>query len=362
MAPKWEVTYLKVQTTQASGVFDQLYANGRMQVPLYIEIKAIDPTNNQRYTLTQSELNTIQLIDYWDQGSQLSGNWFYSDQENEFDHALDTSSLTLSTSGPSIDASALSALTLSNNRLAADMSALSRSTSLTTTDSSPQWKCFWVSTEKVENKNIGASITQPDGSRVTTHSTDFDSRVTLTGKTPIYYNTETISKVKEKTSKGNWRLRVKNSDGSVNKDLYRDWHQENHYITSKAHPFKKADLHEYKGGDPESLRQCFWYGATDEKNLKLFYIWAYGVEAKKELGQARVIGNWEINALANVALNERSHALCLTRLAVDAYETIWDNAWGFACWFRFFDVYGNTGDFWVDPSDDHEDIKIRNKN
>ena len=61
---QWEVTSFSLRTGAPDSTTDIIYANGRMQVQVNVLIKAIVKGQTKRYLLTQSELASIELVDY----------------------------------------------------------------------------------------------------------------------------------------------------------------------------------------------------------------------------------------------------------------------------------------------------------
>ncbi|UKZ66132.1 uncharacterized protein TrAtP1_007312 [Trichoderma atroviride] len=164
MAGHWIVEHLKIQTLTTA-----LFANGNMQVPVYVSIKA--SLNDELYRLSQDDLCLIQLVDFYNAENRLSGSWSYSTVENEFSHRLD---------GPAPTGSV---------EISPDSQSI----------------CFWVSTTRVEDRTIAAGITQPDDSYITTNGGNFYSQVTLSGVSPVVYTTaQNIQISREKTERGTW--------------------------------------------------------------------------------------------------------------------------------------------------------------
>jgi len=91
---KWVVTFFKVLTSTKHQTSDILYANGAMQAPIDVFIKAISPDANAPYSLTQDELDGITLVEYNNTANEPDGDWSYSDEENEYVHSLATSEST----------------------------------------------------------------------------------------------------------------------------------------------------------------------------------------------------------------------------------------------------------------------------
>ncbi|KAE8353322.1 hypothetical protein BDV28DRAFT_165011 [Aspergillus coremiiformis] len=332
----WEVTSFSVRSSTASGTSDVLYANGRMQVPVIASIKAIDTKTNNRYQLTDAELQKIQLVDYLNTSIEIKGTWFYSTVENEFAHSLGAS---------------------------APVQAAP--------DDSAQSIYFWVSTTKVENKNIGARITQPDKTTVTTHSTSFDSRVTLTGILPVSYTTDNITVRREDTANGKWQT-VSKIGWTVTSTQNLNWDQDNYYITMKDHPFLKADIHEYDATGKENgvvqdsrLKNCFGYYIV-KRDLRLFFIWNSGPEVTTTAGvfRSQLYGMYEsteLRAYTDIKVNQIKNAFCLTRLWFSSQVDLWGKTWSYDTWFVLYDTFGNSGAFYA-KQNSYNTIEIKNKN
>jgi hypothetical protein len=347
---QWEVTYFKVETTTSDGKSDSLYANGRMQVPVIVSIKAIEKGTTKRFTLQDTDLSKIELIDYDDTTITLSDGWSYTDQRSDlFANSLSASAATV------------------NAAIGAE------------TDDSPQSKKYWVSTTKVENKRVAARIKQPDGTTITTHSSKFDSHVALMGKAPVVYTTDNVDFVREDTADGSyqfdWQSALPDRKWHT---AYKHWDQDNYFVSSRVHEFVKADIHDYDttgyaSGHPgdSRLKNCYDYYAPNNKNLKLSFIWDFGAEATKTAGLYKegLIKDWgrvcgrKAYAYTDIKVNQKSNALCLTRLAIDCPDTIWGSRWSNDnCGFTLYDIYGNAGKFSASFSDDHNLIIIKNAN
>lgn len=213
--------------------------------------------------MTPAELNSIKLVTYDDTSTQLLGDWSYSDIENEFDHVLSSST-----------------------------QASARFSEADSSNDEPDHKCYWVTTTKVENQKIAASITQPDGTLVTTHSSDFDSKVTITGIAPdiTRYTLDTIQIDREDTDNGTFIGTYSNTyyDTSGNsypptsQDKSFSWDQDNYYIYTKEHSLRKAVIYGYSLDS--GLEYCY-ARRTDKYGLKLFFVFPYGSQSQKHVGQ-----------------------------------------------------------------------------
>lgn len=147
MAP-WDVIDLQIHSVGSEPSPPPVHVDSKMQVPVYISLKANIKGTIDRYYLTEDELEAIELFDF-DTNDQLSGSWSYSD---------------------------------------ADLSNIPPETLADSVSNQDQLKCFWVSSTKPEDKMIAARIRQPDGRLVTTqmgtgvHFTTFADTTTTTLK------------------------------------------------------------------------------------------------------------------------------------------------------------------------------------
>ena len=347
---KWEITYLKVETSQSDSKTDTLFANGRMQVPVIVRVKAKkNAKSTEVYTLTAAELSTIELIHYDDPDKTLSDGWSYSDKKNE-----------------------LFANTISTARSATLRAAVAQTLAAST--DVPQTKKYMVSTTKVESMKVGARIQQPTGTTVSTAGTKFNAHVTLTGKPPVVYTTDNVSVSKENTKNGEYQYDWWDKD--TKRSSLKPFHQDNYFVSSNGYNFVKADIYGFDttgkaSGHPsdERLKNCYSYwSAPGYKTLKLCFIWEYGSEATRTAGLLRKDG-WDTSgwrkawAWDDIKINQKSNALCLTRMAFECPDSIWGKDWCSSdCGFTLYDIYGNTGKFHSSFSDDHDQIVIRNAN
>ncbi|KAJ7189187.1 hypothetical protein C8R46DRAFT_877078 [Mycena filopes] len=349
MVTGWKVSYLRVETGTSSAKTDSLYANGQMQIPVIISIKAVTTgtKTETRYTLADSDLNKIKLVYYHDTSSTLSNGWFYTTQKD------DTFAHTVSGQSASFTATHLAAADTQSN-------------------DSPQTKTYWVTTTKAENQNVAASIEQFDGTTANTHSSKYDSHVTLTGLTTIAYTTDNVQITREDYENGTYNIETRYWDyrGSVWKWIRstKAWHPRNYFVTSNRFKFVKVDIHDhdstgYADGHPgdRSLKNSFAYHATDS-TLKICLIWEFGAEATKTAGLYGEDSDHRAWAYQDIKVNQKSNALCLTHLAFDTAFKIggdWSNT---KCGFTIYDTYGNSGKFHVACSSDHNGIEIANAN
>ncbi|KAF7182452.1 hypothetical protein CNMCM7691_002022 [Aspergillus felis] len=305
MAVRWEVSDMRVETSPGDHTRDSLFANGQMQVPVFVSIQALNPATGAGHTLSAAELDTIKLVDYFSPTTQLSAPWTYSGQENEFHHVLPN---TASHETPQTDGS---------NPTAAY-----------------QKKTWWVSSSRVEHKNIGASIRAPDGTVYHTGGggpNRLDSHVTITGINPIHYNMSNVQFNREDTKNG----RTTHSNFAFDQD--------NYYFSSKVHRFQKVQV---KGSffnypsDPPSercyLRVSRVKSGTEQSHLH--YLWPMGSQQTKQAGNK--------NARADITINQRLGALCFTRFTLEGKGRLYPDGGGwYTNQFTIYDQYGNWGNF-----------------
>ncbi|KAJ8116454.1 hypothetical protein ONZ43_g4437 [Nemania bipapillata] len=335
---QWALLAFRVETTTPDGKTDTLYANGRMQAPVVISIKALDKSTQSVYNLSDSELDKIELIDYDAPTTKLADGWSYSAKSNDL--FADSATTPMKSFN----------LLRSSLEVSVDTSATD-----TTIEDAPQKKRYMVSTTRVEDKRIGARIKLPDGTMVTTTTSPFNFYVTLVGKPPVVYTTDNITVNRDTVDKGVIETWTK-----------IPWSQDNYYVSSKEYDFVKADIHDYDitgtgpGHDGDSrLANIFNYWSGDGK-LNLSFIWGIAPQSTREVGRV-VIDMYQAVMAVKIKVNQKSNALCLTRMAFDAGTNVslgsnWSNK---NCGFTVYDCYGNTGKFSASWSKDKDIIVIR---
>ncbi|KAK2612586.1 hypothetical protein QQS21_001357 [Conoideocrella luteorostrata] len=352
---QWKPLVFRVETTTPDARTDVLYANSRMQVPVIISIKAWDKSTQSVYKLSDSELNEIELIDYDAPTTKLADGWSYSANRND------------------VFANTATARLKSFNLLPSPLEAsVDKSDTKATSDDIPQKKKYMVSTARVENKRIGARIKLPDGTMVTTTTSPFNFYVTLVGNPPVVYTTDNIRVARVTVDKGDRVVGVYNSSGTMISSSKMPWSQDNYYISSSVHDFVKADIYNYdttgheKGHHGDSrLANLFNYW-SDSGKLRLSFIWGFATQSTKNAGLYRETGSpdtTKVEAFKDIKVNQKSSALCLTRMAFNYNRDIWGSNWSNGdCGFTVYDRYGNTGKFYASWSKDEDIITIRDSN
>ncbi|ESZ95520.1 hypothetical protein SBOR_4105 [Sclerotinia borealis F-4128] len=297
MAGRWEVTYLKIHTSDAG---TSLFANGQMQVAANILIKAVDPNTNNSYTLTATELSKIELVDYYNTSEKLTGPWTYTATENDFSHTMPASM-----SAPSDVEDALSEPLMED-----------------------QHKRYWVSTTRAEVKNVGARIQQPNGTVVTTRSSPNDSYIAFRG----------ISEIRYSLSNTEWK-RENTADGS-------GWDQDNYFLTSKVHPFKKVKRYGYHDDSyvVVGMRNSVAY---HRPGPHLHFMFDLGPRVTQTVGLTHYTDGraHPFKWTKAITIRQHANALCLVRLKTSGPKDIWSLGWWYAPWVNIFDLYGNSGKF-----------------
>ncbi|OOF91982.1 hypothetical protein ASPCADRAFT_9384 [Aspergillus carbonarius ITEM 5010] len=338
--PNWEVIFFEVTTTRSDRVTDILYANGRMQVPVDISIKAT--VNDEPYTLSEKELSTIKLVRYVAPAEDLPDGWHYTASENEFDHVMPTSATNLENNPDQDIPNQTEAL---DNALGADR----------------QVKRYWTTTTKVENEQIAASIQSPSGQIITTHGDDsgFDSYVALTGVAPITYHkedlvTDTYSN-KDDVEKHSWSFAnegLQLAEGMC--------HQQNVYVSLKNERMLKAEITGVKRDNSD-----YWFNHAYRRHVPswvsqavdIHYIWDMGEPEQQWVGQPLPRGQDEIDTKWQVGTNKKPNKLNLGRCAIRTDFTtlgLWnpDYDWDQQNSIILYDRCGNTGRFKAKPDND----------
>ena len=340
-----------VATTTKDSHTDRFYANGRMQVPVIAYLGAIDKKTSEPYSLLDSDLDKIELYDLDHPSDTLSGSWSYTDVRNP----LFASSLEIpadKASDPPKETSPARAQVLS------------------AVNPTLRTKTYWVSATTVEVKHIAARVRQPDDTVVTTKYSVFNSFVKLTGAEPIIYTMDSVNVAREDTGNGNYNFYKQESEDGNWFTSGQPFDQDNYYVTSKFHPFVKADIYGLDCGMSDwRMENCYSYHAPDGKNMKLSLIWGLGVETVRTVGlfvkstvtDASGVRGLAADAFVNMRINKRSNAVCLTRLAFDCTDSIWGDNWSNDhCGFTVYDVYGNAGKFAAGFSSNHNLVAISN--
>ncbi|GKZ72782.1 hypothetical protein AnigIFM50267_009162 [Aspergillus niger] len=325
MSDKWEVMNFSLSTNVQNETEREIFANGKMQAQINVRIKAIVyGTSDTPYQLTESDLESLKLIDYSTK-EELAGKWKYSREEDEdFVHTMPGQLPSAAPVVPNADGS--------------------------------QTVVLWVSSTTLGDKRIAAQITElgEKPAIVTTTGGTYDSSITIVAKQPIIYTMDDVTVTREDTAEGFWSKYV--TFGNTEKKYTYAWDQDNYYVKSKLYPFVKVDR---KGVDidgsqqpyasyPTYFRDAFAYmGLGNDRDVSIFFMPQMG-RSKTTFRGVRASNSYnDIYSYANVTVNQKSNALCLTRLLFGNGWVSWYSNWQPDTWFTIYDQYGNPGYFSV---------------
>ncbi|GLA32143.1 hypothetical protein AnigIFM63326_011282 [Aspergillus niger] len=314
MTTLWEVINFKVQTSAQNNTSDSIFANGQMQAKVIVTIRAIDASTGANYQLTKAELEGIKLINYYSK-NELKGNWFYSTTENDFAH-------TLPRAGDPVEPIADGTQSIS----------------------------FWVSSTQIGNENIAAQISQPGAVQstvITTTGGSFESMVTLEAIQPITYTQSNVTFTREDTAQGTWKRTSASGTSTYG------WDQDNYYLSSDFYPFLKVNRHgvdttgkENGIGSTAEMQDSFAFLRVDSTDISIFYMFDMGTAKTVTRGLSTYSFTASYFRTADIKINQRPNALCLTRLRfINGHVSL--SNWNAGAWFTIYDLYGNYGHFTV---------------
>ncbi|KAL7892575.1 hypothetical protein HDV63DRAFT_389470 [Trichoderma sp. SZMC 28014] len=296
---QWEVDVLRLRTSTIDQRIDKLYANGRMQVPVIALIEARDPATGKYHMLTEAELDTIKLVNYYNPETELASPWAYSSVENEYDHVI----------------------------YQRNSSKHVRPSSTETADTYQQ-KRYWVSTTDLNTTQIAATILQPNQK---TFISDQEHRVTIEVIPPIQLEVNDL-KMEEETI---WHDLPRN----------RTMIQSNYYVSSKVHTLRQNTLIGHHPGDTyPMLKFCF-------QRIGAYYIYYWPMGPERD----RIVGVSSTND--TIRTNQKRNAMCITSVYIS------DAALEYKNWsgkFILCDRYGNETIFYAKARqiDEYHSIEI----
>ncbi|KIL84623.1 hypothetical protein FAVG1_12150 [Fusarium avenaceum] len=332
----WEVISISVDTVNIGHETDSLYANGRMQVAVNVTISANKTGSTTNYKLSPEELKLVMLRNK-NTDEKLAGDWTYSDIKNDYYHFI---------SSVSLDGSAVDHM---DNQIVAS-------------NDKGQTIQFWVSTIEVARMEIVASIQPPGGDRSSSNKSPNDSSVILTGISPITYTADSITIQKEQILQGNYKLEWEDVFQNWQESWPRYW-QTNHYVSLKNQiSVHKTNIFGLRkpSWEGNGLSNAFGYWASDNRNMRIYYIWEKGPETTKRVGDYISTIIWKngfhvgrkANAWKDVVVNQNPKALCMTLMYYECEDELWDHQWYDNCGFELYDSYGNYGKLSVTFSHD----------
>ncbi|MCX4029386.1 hypothetical protein H0A36_03005 [Endozoicomonas sp. SM1973] len=183
-ANRYEIQDIRVETDLAHGQAYQIYANRKMQAPVYIKVKAINPTTRQAVTIPVDELISASYLFGKQSGLNFTYNqyfstssdqhWFYTVTENQYQHTVPRSA------GIVRRSVSPSETTVRNNpRLANGWSQLT----------------YWVSTNQTHySKHVCAEIAMSNGETINSCDTTlYDEYATISAIDPLQYRATDFS-------------------------------------------------------------------------------------------------------------------------------------------------------------------------
>lgn len=177
-ASSWVISDINI-TFSDSNIKRQTYANGRMQAPVTIAYKAVDPNTYKPVYVSPSEIQN--RMTFWDkyQNRQLSSDEYsIDDRDNGWNNVMPTSSSTAEELEPSPP--------MTPNEIAEAENELE----LSQASNYPGWQYVntFISAHRVNSKVICVKIAQPDGSDVLScDDVDYSKSITLESISPIRY-------------------------------------------------------------------------------------------------------------------------------------------------------------------------------
>ena len=329
----WEVTFFQIHSA-SGGATASLFANGRMQAPVDVFIRAVSKVDHRPHRLTEAELNSIQLVHYNNPDNLLQGDWLYSDQDNGYAQSL------------SSPGAAVASATRSND--------------------SPSHKRLYVTTTRVAEVRIGARIRQPNGQMVSLHlGGTFDSFVHLTGMPPVAYNRSSITVTSEVVvANGRYSIQV---GPPPTMTAHRSYNQVNYYVSTNIHPLLKAHIPGIPFRNLRHWHNCYFnVGPRNPAaaNANSQWIWETGEQQVRDIAIFRSVfaqvGMQSDLRMIPIRVNQKKDALCLTRIATPTEGDSFTSTHTYPCAFELEDIYGNRGWFTARPSEDFDKIEIVN--
>ncbi|EAW17113.1 uncharacterized protein NFIA_004710 [Aspergillus fischeri NRRL 181] len=320
----WTVNSIKVESRSGSTSLS-IFANGRMQAPVYVLLEA--RKDGKPYQLTSNDLTRVKITNYHTD-EPLSGSFRYSSTDLGYTAPFPSSSK----SDKTVDESHEQA----EDRLI----------------SAYQTHTLYVFSTQIGDIRIGASILQPDNVLVTTRSGSNDSSIYIDAKPRPYYTLDDVKFEREDTADG----AIHGSIGSFPVSL--KWDQDNYYLTSKKYPFKMASVYgTQQNGQGEVGKQHCYAIVEDNTVTNWCFVWPMGSAQSKKVGSATsAIGE----AYANIRVNQKGeHVLTVTRWKIQGKMAAWPPVWSYWCYFDIYDIYGNEKRFYLDRSDRHNLLHLK---
>ncbi|KAJ1717820.1 hypothetical protein NYO67_64 [Aspergillus flavus] len=321
----WTVNSIKVESRSGSTSLS-IFANGRMQVPVYIVLSG--RKDGKDYQLTPEDLKRVKITNYHTD-EPLSGPFHYRSDDLGYTAPFPSSSK----SDEAID------------EPRGQMEDRPISTFQTHT--------LYVHSTEVGDMRIGASVLQPDNVLVTTRSGSNDSSLYINARPRPYYTMNDVKFEREDTANGTIPI-----DIGLPWELKLPWDQDNYYLTSKIHPFKKATITgTIKDGRGEVGKEHCYAIVEDDKTSNWCFAWPMGPGKSEKVGAATSDFG---NIYTNIRINQKGeHVLTVTRWHISGKKSVYQPFWSYWCYFDIYDIYGNDKRFYLDRSDRHNVLHLR---
>ncbi|WP_027706704.1 hypothetical protein [Zooshikella ganghwensis] len=203
---RYYIQDIRVETDLGHGQPYQIYANGKMQAPVYVKIKAIDSETRKPVVIPNDELISATYLFDKQTGINLTyknyfsnehdANWIYSATQNQYQHTVPRSA------GYAVSAVNSTSISVYRNRhIGQGWSQLT----------------YWVSSKETHySKNICVEIAMNDGNNINSCDTLYDEFATLNAIDALHYRADDFTfsfhylKKTDSWYVGYWQLTPKN--------------------------------------------------------------------------------------------------------------------------------------------------------
>ncbi|PHM60583.1 hypothetical protein Xsto_03859 [Xenorhabdus stockiae] len=316
----------------------ELFANGNMQLGIAIDILAAD-VNSYKVTLSPEQLDSIELIDTVTH-ENLTGDWTYSSEENDYSHTYPRGDVTRG-------------INLSSGRD-------------TTIDNESQRKVYWLKTKKEETKKIIAKITLCGKEYLSDHAHAEGSHIVVHGRRAIVYDSSDLGhEVALRIDSGKYEYKTTVIKHYIDGDdvpqspsyKYFEWIKNNYYIYPMNNG-QKVDVQDVEiqntinDNNPPMYDYLRFTHHTRANHFYLWFLW--GLYQDKKIAGAEY-RRWEYQycqyfsvlneATPQVRIVTKPHekkAISMSRLYFESPEDgFWKDKNDQIPKFKFHDLYGN---------------------
>ncbi|KAL4789061.1 hypothetical protein BDV19DRAFT_395401 [Aspergillus venezuelensis] len=319
----------------ASGTYDELFANGLMQVRITVSIEAhqldTDTGSNVDYTIPPHEWGSLEL--QLAGGRPLPAAWNASYTENDFVHQMP--------SGRSRPDQAETARQEMGDRRPGRGKL--------------NFLDVWLTTTKVETQNLRARIKDGSGEWVSTEDSGNFSTVTIKAHPPQEYTPAKLQ-IETDTDSGPWWITY---DG-VPDPVEAKWHATIYYVYPGVYPLQKANV-SWTREDTQHPRMVLF--AEDDGYAVATAAWNLGDPTKEIVQYQKVYtGIATLDYTADLTVNERDGVPCFAHVRFDKSVPDLSEVYNLGeMWFQFWDIYGNQGSFYPALSGDKNGIEFHIK-